>query len=265
MSDISRLIPSFLEQLPNEILMTIVSHIDYTERFKIIGTLNKRFRSIVRHVGIGIDCRNAKEAIQNDLIFDYCSSLIYYHLDDQVSWIDLSKCPQLRSLLLSKQSQLASILPQNMPNLAHICITTAFNTSVEAQNLVRKVFANQFSHLKSVRFARFNFLPQIECAQIQSVEINTTQVENFGRFLELLPNLVFLKTEIRSNNDWNSKTAPNLGSIIHLKLRHLNVKINHNRYAFEVSIMYHNEVNEQIQLCTLCKFELELSLKTTEY
>jgi hypothetical protein len=219
---------SYLEDLPDEILLDLFSYLSPIDLFISFAYLNHRFNSILcdQSIQIGIQIINNKNTR-----LDYFANY-FTHLSICNDEIDIRQFHNIRSLTLGPSPrptdelliQLVDQPSRYFPDLIQLTVYQPLSTwySPPSIRLWTQVFTNRFSS----RLERCSLPGRIfaipttcfYCRSLRGLSIGGCSLRDLPALLSALPNLKFLSTDVWGIAD------PTIGSSCHhFNLSHLRI------------------------------------------
>lgn len=175
-----------LEDLPNELLLSLFIYFDIRNLYHSFWGLNHRFNILLGSVN------NLSLIIEKDdlLLIKLFARQIYRLKILTSQSIDLSQFSNLHTLELSQANdiQLEQIRSDLMPNLVYLSITTPFHISLPLI-LIEEIFSNAFPFLYQVNLSRIDYLPLSLSSSLHSLRITCIDTNIIPRILLICPNL----------------------------------------------------------------------------
>ncbi|CAF0932519.1 unnamed protein product [Rotaria sp. Silwood1] len=230
---------SYLEDLPDELLLDIFSYLSPIDLFVSFSYINNRFNAILcdKSIQFGIQITNNNYNKINSFA-DYFTHIYICNDND----IDIRQFNNVRSLTLGPYpkptdellNQLVDQPQQYFPYLTQLIVYQPLSTwySPPSIRLWTQLFTNQFSsRLKHCSLpGRIFALPTtyFYCPSLCSLSIGGCSLRDLPILLSTLPNLKFLETDL-----WGIADIKNQSSYHHSNLSHLSIKFNQETIVLE--------------------------------
>ena len=230
---------SYLEDLPDEILLDLFSYLSPVDLFISFSYLSHRFDSILcdQSIQIGIQITNNNNNIQLDYFTDYFTHLLIC-IDD----IDIRQFNNIRSLTLGPSprptddllNQLVDQPLKYFPYLIQLTVYQPLSTwySPPSVRLWTQLFTNRFSsQLERCSLpGRIFAIPTtcFYCRSLRGLSIGGCSLRDLPALLSALPNLKFLSTDV-----WGISDIANISSYHHSNLSHLRLRFSQQTIVLE--------------------------------
>lgn len=220
---------SYLEDLPDELLVDIFSYLSPIDLFNSFAHINSRFDSILCDQSVQIGIRVTSHNYTQIAYFAHYFTHVHVCTDE----IDIRQFSNLRSLTFGPTpkpsdeliNQLTDEPREYFPYLTQLTVYQPISTwySAPSIRLWTQIFTKRFSsRLKRCSlFGRIFALPpkSFYCPSIQNLSIGGCSLRDLPELLLTLPNLKFLETDV-----WGVADMKNDSSFYHPNLTNLHIK-----------------------------------------
>jgi hypothetical protein len=217
----------FVEQLPDELWLEIISYMSYWDLFHCFSELNQRFDSIVYSKRLRINLKNDSRYFESQFLMKtFPQFIVGIRTNSAKQDIDISRFKNLLSIHLSyaTDDQLEKIYSNYFQDLNQLNIVVCSPNNQIFKNIL--FGQNQLKHLTKCWCPNLDFdLPDTKCYQpcltLHSLRLNFCYINTFLKLLSLLPYLIRFESAITpSSSSLNqSESLPIIEHFIILRLK----------------------------------------------